>query len=266
MINTSKKSNAFTLIELLVVISIISLLIAILLPALAKTRRSAQIISCLSNARQLSVVLTIYSTNHNEYIPLTYWWGITRNNSFINSGQVKDNNSNNILLAPLGDALQNAGQLGPSMRGFYCPSEREPQRIYNGEGQYTWPMKAWKTSILGYGVRPLIDIWPKPNSQPYTGWRTTGNRNLPRVIDFTNNIAVISDRIANHDAGTPYRQLNRMHHLSTGSNVIYIDGSGHFVGFDYFKDHYGDGTNGGGFNLLSTSSKTGIWYDFDDAR
>ena len=45
--------TAFTLIELLVVISIIALLIAILLPALAASRESARSVACLSTVRQM---------------------------------------------------------------------------------------------------------------------------------------------------------------------------------------------------------------------
>jgi prepilin-type N-terminal cleavage/methylation domain-containing protein len=65
MIRNANK-NAFTLIELLVVISIISLLIAILLPALGKARESARRIRCLSNVRQINVALFGYLTDNKE--------------------------------------------------------------------------------------------------------------------------------------------------------------------------------------------------------
>lgn len=65
--------RGFTLIELLVVISIISLLVAILLPALSAARRTARNSQCLSNLRQLGMIFHTYAMDNEGYFPRRHW-------------------------------------------------------------------------------------------------------------------------------------------------------------------------------------------------
>jgi len=71
--NPRRSPNGFTLIELLVVISIISILIAILLPALRSARVAAHAAQSLSNARQITFALHAYAGDSRGFLPYSNW-------------------------------------------------------------------------------------------------------------------------------------------------------------------------------------------------
>jgi prepilin-type processing-associated H-X9-DG protein/prepilin-type N-terminal cleavage/methylation domain-containing protein len=58
---------AFTLVEILVVVAILGILAALLLPALARSKRRAQQIICVSNLHQLGVGLQNFLANNHGY-------------------------------------------------------------------------------------------------------------------------------------------------------------------------------------------------------
>jgi prepilin-type N-terminal cleavage/methylation domain-containing protein len=64
--------SGFTLIELLVVIAIIAILAAILFPVFAQARAQARKTTCLSNTKQCSLAVLMYTQDYDETFPLLF--------------------------------------------------------------------------------------------------------------------------------------------------------------------------------------------------
>jgi len=67
------KSKAFTLLELLVVIAIIALLLAIVIPSLARAKEQGRDIYCQNNLHQMYLAAMVYTGNYNGSFPIAYY-------------------------------------------------------------------------------------------------------------------------------------------------------------------------------------------------
>jgi len=65
----NQKVFGFTLIELLVVIAVISILAALLLPALSSAKERGRRIKCLNNVRQIGNALHLYAEENRDFLP-----------------------------------------------------------------------------------------------------------------------------------------------------------------------------------------------------
>lgn len=121
-------ARGFTLIELLVVVAIIAVLIALLLPTLAKARDQATAVACASNMRQIGIIAMTYRQEFDGYLPPAYGGGGSTpyNDSLVNQGTPYDLEAYSQGLYPTTPGTGNGLPWNFKMKVFLCPADVSP--------------------------------------------------------------------------------------------------------------------------------------------
>lgn len=129
-------SRGFTLIELLVVIAIISVLLAMLMPALGSAQRAAENVRCMSRLRQMAITTNIFAEENYGQVP----------DFFFHFGA---GNSNNIvvLIVPKRAAVSGFDNYYDGIT--VCPSDTDPGpvRVLHSNGQMGIQMVSYGVNV-----------------------------------------------------------------------------------------------------------------------
>ena len=156
----SRSHSGLTIVELLVVISIISILVALLLPAVQHVRETARILQCQNNLRQIALACENYNSTFRElpgyagetYNRFTTWGGRRRNNRSLAGtpwpGQIMAYMEQPDLARWLSDVASNrkfvrkardVRMVRSSLSSYHCPSRRDAKAyplINHWHGRY----------------------------------------------------------------------------------------------------------------------------------
>ena len=216
------KRKGFTLIELLVVISIIALLVAILMPGLARARELARASKCFSHLRAIGLATHLYAEENKQLLPRSQMTASYHNVLCWEKSILAEMNAD--VRAAMGTTF--TGYLSKFINDLYrCPSDTRPLATESDtEASYK----------LSFGMNSCFELDPDdPFVDDYPGKPATWHRvdQVPAATAtvFYGELAVTT---VMNDHFMPYywhsdqnaaREIDGARHRDT-SNYIFVDG------------------------------------------
>jgi len=248
--------NGFTLVELLVVVGIITALVALLLPALARAREYANRIKCAANQRSIGQALTMYTQTYGFYPGAGMW------------PAVPSSSANLCALWPVRLRLFTGGDQGV----FYCPARDERFEWRRDDASRATAGRATPAhTAFGYDEGEPLLAWDSGNfSYGYNVWGTQGSPSVPNALHLGLGNCIVRRDVVSLRDWDANREI-RATRVKLPSETIAIadssaDGWWDFVivafagyGAPMHKPMNPDNVHGGGANVLFCDGHV-QWY------
>ena len=184
--------QAFTLLEVIVTIVIMTILLALILPALQNAKNTARKVSCAASLRSLGDLVVVYATDNNNYLPI------------YDIGNIRPNRYD--LPSPIGKLVHYYGNNNKKI--LYCNDRHDSQFVFGG-------------AFSGYQVaysRYYIGNYAK-YQQPFASILYEGSLNRKINYEFTYLTPLMFDSLYYPESSGNIVPL----HGLKGLNILYGD-------------------------------------------